>query len=145
MTAGDIVTLRDAGVPETVITAIWAHIPAPAPAPVPLQPDDARLVEFVRLIKSGMSESIIAEQVKQSDQAYNLSVNDLLYLKENGAKEATIEALMATRAGADGRTEHTGHARRARRGSVGACLRQPGAGENGVLAEGPHGSPGPEG
>lgn len=100
MTAGDIVTLRDAGVPESVLTAIWVHIPVPAPAPAPLQPDDPRLVDFVRLIQSGMSESIIAEQVKQSGQAYNLSVNDLLYLKENGAKEATIAALMATRAGA---------------------------------------------
>jgi hypothetical protein len=96
MTAGDLVTLRDAGVPETVISAIWARVPAPTPAPVPLQPDDARLVDLVRLIKSGISESITAEQVKQSDQAYNLSVNDLLYLKENGVQESMIAALMAT-------------------------------------------------
>ena len=100
MTAEDLVTLRNAGVPETVIAAIWGHIPVPTPAPVPLQPDDARLVDIVRLIKSGMSESIIAEQVRQSEQAYNLSVNDLLYLKQNGAKESTIAALMATSAGA---------------------------------------------
>lgn len=100
MTAGDLVTLRNAGVPESVITAVWARIPAPAPAPVPLQPDDPRLVDFVRLIKSGVSGSIIAEQVKQSGQTYNLSVNDLLYLKENGAQESTIAALMATSAGA---------------------------------------------
>jgi hypothetical protein len=99
MTAPDIVTLRNAGVPESVITAIWAHIPAPPPAGAPLQPDDARLIDFVRLIKSGTSESIIAEQVRQSGQGYNLSVNDLLYLKENGARESTIAALMATRAG----------------------------------------------
>jgi hypothetical protein len=100
MTAGDIVTLRNAGVPETVIMAIWARIPAPTPAPVPLQPDDARLVDLVHLIKSGISESIIAEQVKQSGQGYNLSVNDLLYLKQNGAQESMIAALMATHAGA---------------------------------------------
>ncbi len=100
MTAGDLVTLRNAGVPESVIAAVWARIPAPAPAPVPLQPDDPRLVDFVRLIKSGVSGSIIAEQVKQSGQAYNLSVNDLLYLKENGAQESTIAALMATSAAA---------------------------------------------
>ena len=100
MTTGDLVTLRNAGVPESVIAAIWARIPAPAPAPVPLQPDDARLVDFVRLIKSGVSGSIIAEQVKQSGQTYNLSVNDLLYLKENGAPESAIAALMATSAGA---------------------------------------------
>ncbi len=100
MTAGDLVTLRNAGVPEAVITAIWTHVPAPTPAPVPLQPDDARLVDFVRLIQSGTSESIIAEQVRQSSQAYNLSVNDLLYLKQNGARETTIAALMATHSGA---------------------------------------------
>jgi hypothetical protein len=100
MTAGDLVTLRNAGVPETVIAAIWARIPAPTPAPVPLQPDDARLVDLVRLIKSGMAESIIAQQVKQSGQTYNLSVNDLLYLKQNGAQELIIAALMATPAGA---------------------------------------------
>ena len=96
MTAGDLVTLRDAGVPEAVTTAIWARVPAPTPAPVPLQPDDARLVDLVRLITSGMAESIIAEQVKQSEQAYNLSVNDLLYLKANGVQESMIAVLMAS-------------------------------------------------
>lgn len=100
MTAGDIVTLRNAGVPETVISAIWAQLPAPPPEPVPLRPDDARLVDVVRLIASGTSEQIIAEQVRQSGSAYNLSVNDLLYLRENGARESTIAALLATRPGA---------------------------------------------
>ncbi|HSL17162.1 MAG TPA: hypothetical protein VLB51_04580 [Methylomirabilota bacterium] len=100
MSAGDVLTLRNAGVPEAVITALWNRIPAPSPAPVPLQPDDDRLLDFVRLIKSGMSESIIAEQIRQSEQAYNLSVNDLLYLKQNGAQETLIAALMATSTGA---------------------------------------------
>ena len=100
MTMGDLVTLRDAGLPEAVITAVYARLPAPAPSPVPLVPDDARLVDLVGLIKSGISASIIAEQVKQSGQTYNLSVNDLLYLKQNGARESTIAALMATGAGA---------------------------------------------
>jgi len=100
MTSGDLVTLRSAGVPESVINAIWSRLSASPPEPVPLQPDDARLVDFVRLIKSGIAEPIIAEQVRQSGQTYNLSVNDLLYLKQNGAYESTIAALMATRAGA---------------------------------------------
>jgi len=96
MTAGDLATLRNAGVPENVITVIWAFVPAPAPAPVPLQPDDARLVDIVRLINTGTSEQNIAEQVRQSGKAYNLSVNDLVYLKQNGARESTIAALLAT-------------------------------------------------
>jgi hypothetical protein len=100
MTAADLVTLREARVPEEVITAVWNRIPAPTPAPVPLQPDDARLLDLVRLIDSGMVESNIAEQVRQADQAYTLSVNDLLYLKQNGAHETVIAALIATCAGA---------------------------------------------
>ena len=30
MSAGDLVTLRDAGVPEAVIAAVWARVPVPA-------------------------------------------------------------------------------------------------------------------
>lgn len=98
ITAGDLVTLRHAGVSHSVITAIRAHIPA-STATVPLQPDDARLVDLVRLIETGISESIIAAQAQQSDRTYALSVNDILYLKEHGAGDSTIKALMATRAG----------------------------------------------
>lgn len=61
-----------------------------------VEPDDVRLVDVVRLIESGMSGSLIAEQVRQSRQDYKLSVNDLLYLQQNGARESTIAALMAT-------------------------------------------------
>jgi hypothetical protein len=98
MSAGDLGTLRAAGVPETVITAIETRVAAPTPPPIPLQPDDPRLVDLVSLIKSGISESIIAEQVRQSNPAFNLSVADLLYLKQNGVLESIIGALMATRA-----------------------------------------------
>jgi len=99
MTASDLVTLRAAGVPEAVITAIEARV-APTAPPVPLQPDDPRLVDLVRLVKSGISEAIIAEQVRQSRPAFNLSVTDLLYLKQNGVLESIIGALMATQAAA---------------------------------------------
>ncbi len=100
MTAGDLVTLRDAGVSESVITAVWARVPAPTPTLEPLSPDDARLVDLVRLTRSGISEAIVAEQVKHAERPYNLSVNDLLYLKQNGVEESIIGALMATHAGA---------------------------------------------
>jgi hypothetical protein len=99
MTAGNLVTLRSAGVPTSVISAIQAHLPA-STGTAPLQPDDARLVPLVRLIETGISESIMAEQVQQSGQTYALSVNDILYLKEHGARDSTIAALMATRTGA---------------------------------------------
>ncbi len=99
MTAADIATLRRAGVPERVITAIWAQVPPLEPVPEPLQPDDTRLVDVVRMTTSGMSDTNIAEQVRQSAEAYSLSVNDLVYLKQNGVQESTIAALMATVAG----------------------------------------------
>lgn len=99
MSAVDLVTLRDAGVSEKVIAAVWARVPAPTSTSVALAPDDARLVDLVRLIQSGISESIVAEQVRQAGRPYNLSVNDLRYLKQNGVGEATIGALMATPAG----------------------------------------------
>jgi len=99
MTSGDLVTLRAAGVPETVITAVAARIVTRTSLPVTLRPDDPRLIDLVRLIKSGISESIIAEQVRQSRPAFNLSVTDLLYLKQNGVLESIIGALMATGTG----------------------------------------------
>ena len=95
MSAADLVTLRDAGVSEKVIAAVWARVPAPPLTPEPLVPDDPRLVDLVRLTKSGISESIIAEQVKQDGRPYALSVNDIRYLKQNDVVETTIVALMA--------------------------------------------------
>ena len=108
MSTEDLVTLRDAGVSEKVIAAVWARVPAPTGTSVALAPDDARLVDLVRLIKSGISESIVAEQVRQEQRPYNLSVDDLLYLKQNGVGEATIGSLMATRAGAPAAPEYPG-------------------------------------
>lgn len=95
VTAADIVTLRTAGVPDSVITAIEARAPAPG---VALQPDDPRLSDLVRLIKSGISESILVEHVQHSTPPFELSSTDLLYLKQNGVLESTIGALMATNA-----------------------------------------------
>lgn len=97
MATGDLATLRAAGVSEQILTALQARIPVPTPAPPPQQPDDARLVDLVRLIKAGISESIVAEQIRQSGQAYTLSVNDLLYLRENGIQESIIKELMTAR------------------------------------------------
>jgi len=52
VSSGDLVTLRDAGVSEAVITALWARVPAPAPTAVRAVPDDPRLADLVRLINS---------------------------------------------------------------------------------------------
>ncbi|HPC82410.1 MAG TPA: hypothetical protein P5234_03410 [Thermoanaerobaculaceae bacterium] len=96
MSPADLATLRAAGVPETVLAALQARIPAPTPTPAPVQPDDARLVDLVKLIQSGLSESIVVEHIRQSGQAYNLSVNDLRFLKDNNVQESIIAALMSS-------------------------------------------------
>ena len=108
VSSGDLVTLRDAGVSERVISALWARIPTAVPLGSRAVPDDARLVDLVRLINSGISESIVAEQVKQAGRPYELSVNDLLYLKENRVGESTMAALMATRTAAPAAPEKPG-------------------------------------
>ena len=90
--AEDIATLRSAGVPEPVLTALQTKV-----APPEVKPDDARLSDVVRIVKSGISESLIAEQIKQSGMTYKLSLNDLLYLKQNGVQDSVISALMATK------------------------------------------------
>lgn len=103
--ADDVTSLRSGGVPEAVIAAIQQRIanqaaPAGAPAvatPAPVAPDDTRLMDVVRIVKSGISESLIAEQIKQSGVAYKLSMNDLLYLKQNSVQDSVISALLATK------------------------------------------------
>ena len=100
--ADDIASLRSGGVPEGVIAAVQQRIanqaaPPPVSAPAPVAPDDARLADVVKLAKSGISESLIAEQIKQSGAAYKLSMNDLLYLKQNSLQDSVISALLATK------------------------------------------------
>ena len=107
--AGDVALLRSGGVSEAVIAAIQQRIanqaapagtPATQPAvatPPPVAPDDTRLTDVVRIVKSGISESLIAEQIKQSGVAYKLSMNDLLYLKQNSVQDSVISALLATK------------------------------------------------
>lgn len=91
--------------PAPTQTAAPAPSPAPdataAPAATPTAPaavpDDARLADVVKIVKSGISESLIAEQIKQSGNSYKLSMNDLLYLKQNGVQDSVISALLATK------------------------------------------------
>ncbi len=98
VSAADVATLRAAGVPESVISAMMARAPLPATTPGAAKPDDPRLVDVVRLVKAGLSESLVAEQVKHSTERYQMTVNDLVYLKENQVPEAIIAALLASTA-----------------------------------------------
>lgn len=95
ITPADIETLKAAGVPQEAIIALQARMPAPTPAMA--GPDDKHLVDIVRLAKSGLSEALIVDTIKTSNETYDLSANDLVYLKENGVNDVIIEALLATK------------------------------------------------
>lgn len=69
---------------------------APSPASAPVEPDDVRLVKLVELVKAGLSENLIVEQIRRSQPGFNLTVNDLLYLRRNGVPENIIAALLNT-------------------------------------------------
>ncbi len=95
ITPADIETLKAAGVPQEAIAALEARMSAPAPAVA--NPDDRRLFDIVRLAKSGLSETLIVDTIKASNETYDLSANDLVYLKENGVNDVIIEALLTTK------------------------------------------------
>jgi hypothetical protein len=97
VSAADLDTLKAGGIPSEAIAALQARMPVPTPAPAPSKPDDPRLGDIVRLVKSGLSEAVIMDQIKGSSQPYELSVNDLVYLKENGVSEPVIKELLATK------------------------------------------------
>lgn len=93
-TAG-LAMLRDAGVTEPVIQALQARAPAAPPAAAASAvPDDARLMDIVRLVRTGLSAALVIEQVNHSGQTYKPTVNDLSYLKDNEVPEAIISALL---------------------------------------------------
>ncbi len=91
----DLARLRTAGVPEAVIQALVART-TPTPTVPPVRPDDARLADVVRIAGSGLSAELVAEQVRRSGHRYELTVNDLIYLKENHVADAVIVALVAS-------------------------------------------------
>jgi hypothetical protein len=91
----DLARLRAAGVPERVIEAMVART-TPIPTATPARPDDQHLVEVVRMVNSGLSAELVAEQVRRSGQRYALTVNDLIYLKENEVADLVIVALVAS-------------------------------------------------
>ena len=104
VTPADLETLKAAGVPAEAIAALQARMPVPTAAPAPARPDDARLTDVVRLVKSGLSETLIIDQIKSTSQSFDLSVNDLVYLKENAVSEPVIKELLASKAKATGGT-----------------------------------------
>ena len=96
VTSDELMRLRSSGVPEPVIQALLARAPAASAPPARPVPDDSRLVRIVTLVQQGLSEGLIAEQVVRSGEQYPLTVNDLIFLKDNRVPESIIGALMSS-------------------------------------------------
>lgn len=95
-TQAELAKLRDAGVSDAVIQAVQSKSAAAAAPATPARvPDDPRLAELVKLVKSGLSEGLIVEQLKASGEQYALTSRDLLYLKDNDIPESIIATLLA--------------------------------------------------
>ena len=73
--------------------------PAPAAAPrvvAPVVPVNAPagMADIIRLVKSGVSESVIMAYVEASSIPYELSVDDILYLTDLGTPQPVISSML---------------------------------------------------
>ena len=96
---GGIEKMKAAGVPDTVIAAMQAKA---MPAPQPVQPDNPALVKVVKLVQSGVTESLLIDLIKQSPDVLPLTPGDIIYLKENRVPDAVVASLMANTAASRG-------------------------------------------
>ncbi len=89
------------GLSVVVALPVLAQAPQQAPeqqAAPQITPSDPRLQQIVQLVRSGLSESLIAESIQKETVPYNLTPQDLLFLKENRIPESIIAALLAVEA-----------------------------------------------
>ncbi len=98
LAAPDLERLHAAGVPQAVIEAMAARHAPPSPTPTPTEskPDDAKLQDVVRLVRAGLSDTLVCEQIRRSGQRYAPNANDIVFLKEHGVPETVIATLMET-------------------------------------------------
>src|SRR5256885_15056774 len=86
---------------------VWGQAPPPpggqvAEAPPPGKPENAVQVnispaaaEIVRLAESGLGDEVVSSYVTNSQTAFNLSADDIVYLKDVGISEAVISLMMS--------------------------------------------------
>ncbi|MGD1148759.1 MAG: hypothetical protein ABR961_12515 [Thermoanaerobaculaceae bacterium] len=98
LAAADLERLHAAGVPEAVIAAMVARHapPSPTATPTAFKPDDARLEDVVRLMKAGLSDTLVCEQIRRSGERYAPNTNDIVFLKEHSVPETVIATLIET-------------------------------------------------
>jgi len=96
-TDAELLALAQAGVPPAVVDAFRAPLTSP-PSAAPV-PTDARLMDILKMVRSGLSEDLIIRQIVASDQPYKLSAEDLIYLKNNQVPDPILSALISSGAG----------------------------------------------
>jgi len=104
--AEEEIQMLDAGVPRAVVDAVKLRrleLERKGTVASSAEPDDRRLVDVVRLVQAGVSEKVVIEQVQRSEQGYDLSVNDIIYLKDNLVPTTVVSALLQHRPVAPGR------------------------------------------
>lgn len=99
LTSEDETRLREAGVPDGVITALSERARRLEKDPATVEPDDRRLVEIVRLVRAGLSDELIVRKIETDSERYRPSINDLVFLKSNGVSDTVIAVLMETAMG----------------------------------------------
>ena len=50
--------------------------------------------EIVKLVKAGLSEEVVLAQIQRTGVGYNLSVDQIIYLHEQGVTQTEIKALL---------------------------------------------------
>jgi hypothetical protein len=56
--------------------------------------NNPQLTDFVKLVQAGVGESVLMAYVTNSQSAFNLSSDDIVYLNDLGAPETTITAML---------------------------------------------------
>jgi hypothetical protein len=82
---------QSAGAPAATPTPAAQAPGNPGTAPASLS---ASVAEVVKLSKAGMGETVVMAYVKNSLFSYNLSANDILYLKDAGITSPVIAAML---------------------------------------------------
>ncbi len=74
--------------------SIFLFVAGSGPAQTPPPKLPAGVQDVVKLAKAGLGEEVILAQIKSSGAAYNLSVDQILYLNSQGVSQNVIKALM---------------------------------------------------
>src|SRR6266850_3929053 len=90
------------------LQSIWAQTPPPPEtqpeaAPAPGKPEEVAVpvnispavAEIVKLAESGLGDEVVSAYVTKSQTAFNLSAEDIVYLKDVGISETIITQMMA--------------------------------------------------